>query len=135
MFLLDTCVLSEGIRPAPDAQVDTWFKARDSNDLFISAVTAGELRFGIGRLPAGRKRDGLDRWYAETIMIGFAGRVLAFDLRTASHWAALRAANPNAKTVDTQIAATAIAHGFTLVTRNTRDFAFEGLTLLNPWHA
>lgn len=133
MFLLDTCVLSEGIRAAPDAQVDSWFKAQASNDLFISAVTAGELRYGIDRLPAGRKREGVDRWFAETVMIGFAGRVLAFDLKTSTHWAALRAANPNAKTVDTQIAATAMMHGFTLVTRNTRDFAFEGLSLLNPW--
>lgn len=134
MFLLDTCVLSEGIRPAPDVLVDTWFKAQDSYDLFICAVTAAELRFGIDRLPIGRKREGLDRWYAETVMIGFAGRVLAFDLKAASHWAALLANNPNAKTVDTQIAATAITHGFTLVTRNIRDFAFEGLSLLNPWH-
>ena len=134
MFLLDTCVLSEGIRPVPDVLVDAWFKAQDSYDLFISAVTAGELRFGIDRLPIGRKREGLDRWYAETVMIGFAGRVLAFDLKASSHWAVLRANNPNAKTVDTQIAATAMTHGFTLVTRNISDFAFEGLSLLNPWH-
>lgn len=133
MFLLDTCVLSEGIRPDPDAHVDVWFKAQDTNDLYISAMTAGELRFGVDRLPVGRKREGLEQWFTETVVVGFSGRVLAFDLKVASHWAGLRATHPNAKTVDSQIAAIAIAHGFTLVTRNVRDFAFEGLSVFNPW--
>lgn len=61
--------------------------------------------------------------------------MLAFDLKVASHWAGLRALHPNAKTVDSQIAATAIAYGFTLVTRNVRDFAFQGLSVLNPWQS
>lgn len=135
MFLLDTCVLSEGVRPRPDAQVDRWFKAQDTDDLFISALTAGELRYGVDRLPVGVKREGLERWFTETILTGFAGRVLAFDLKTASQWAGLRARHPNAKTVDSQIAATAIAHGFTLVTRNIRDFAFAGLNIFNPWQS
>jgi toxin FitB len=133
MFLLDTCVLSEGIRPRPDGNVDKWFKAQETSDLFISAMTAGELRFGVDRLPSGARREVLERWFTETIIIGFAGRVLAFDLKTASHWASLRALHLNTKTVDSQIAATAIANGFTLVTRNVRDFAFEGLSVLNPW--
>jgi predicted nucleic acid-binding protein len=59
--------------------------------------------------------------------------MLAFDLVAASRWAGIRSAHPNAKTIDSQIAATAIAHGFTLVTRNVKDFAFQGLTVLNPW--
>jgi predicted nucleic acid-binding protein len=133
MFLLDTCVLSEGVRQTPDADVDRWFRAQDTDVLFVSAMTAGELRYGIDRLPVGRKRDGLERWFSETILIGFAGRVLAFDLVAASHWAALRAVHPNASVVDSQIAATAIAHGFTLVTRNVKDFAFAGLSVFNPW--
>lgn len=133
MFLLDTCVLSEGIRPVPDVGVDSWFKAQDSSDLFISALTAGELRYGIDKLPQGRKREGLSRWLAETISLGFAGRILAFDLEAASCWARIRSVHPNAQTIDSQIGATAIAHGYTLVTRNVRDFAFEGLAVFNPW--
>ena len=135
MFLLDTCVLSEGVRPQPDRNVDKWFKAQETSDLFISAMTAGELRCGVDRLTPGRKRDGLERWFTETIVLGFAGRVLAFNLNAASHWASLRALHPDARTVDSQIAATAMAHGFTLVTRNVRDFAFEGLSVLDPWRS
>ena len=134
MYLLDTCVLSEGIRPQPDENVDRWFRAQDSDVLFVSAMSAGELRYGIDRLQAGRKREALGRWFAETIVIGFAGRILAFDLSAASHWARIRSSQPNVGTVDSQIAATAIANGFTLVTRNVKDFAFSGLSVFNPWN-
>ena len=79
MFLLDTCVLSEGVRPQPDQDVDKWFKAQETSELFISAMTAGELRYGVDRLPSGLKREGIERWFTETIVVGFAGRVLSFD--------------------------------------------------------
>lgn len=133
MFVLDTCVLSEGMRPNPDARVDRWFKAQESDDLYTTALTAGELRYGIDRLPASRRRERLEHWFAEAILVGFAGRVLAFDLAAASHWSAIRTAFANAGTVDSQIAAIALAHGFIVVTRNVRDFAFAGLAVFNPW--
>lgn len=61
MFLLDTCVLSKGVRSQPDAIVDKWFNAQETSDLFISAMTAAELRYDLDRLPAGHKREGLER--------------------------------------------------------------------------
>ena len=133
MFLLDTCVVSESMRPVPDAEVDTWLKTQRNNDLYISAMTAGELLFGIEKLPTGRKRRVLESWYAATVTVGFDGRVLPFDVAAAQFWAVLRSRHDVAHTIDSQIAATALAHGFVVVTRNVRDFVFEGLKVLNPW--
>lgn len=135
MFLLDTCVISEGGRISPDRAVDAWFAAQDQSELFLSILSVGELHFGIERLATGRKKAGLRRWFEEAVIVGFAGRVVEFDLAAALRWGALRSKWPNAKTVDTQIAATALALGFTLVTRNIADFGFDELAVLNPWKA
>jgi len=133
MYLLDTCVVSEMSRPKPSALVDAWFEAQDQDDLFLSAVSVGEMRFGFAMRDHGRKRMGLERWFAEAVLVGFAGRVLPFDMPTAVMWGDLRAAFPNAKAIDAQIAATALVRGLTVVTRNEKDFAFDGLAVFNPW--
>jgi hypothetical protein len=132
-YLLDTCVLSEIINPAPSPEVGSWVKARDADDLFTSAVVAGELRYGIERLTSGRKRVLLEEWFEATVAAGLAGRILPLDYHVALSWGALRAKYPNAKIADAQIAATALVHGLTLATRNVRDFAFDGLAVFNPW--
>jgi len=132
-YLLDTCILSESINPAPSPEVDSWIRAQDADDLFTSAVIAGELRYGIERLPSGRKRTLLESWFEATVAVGLAGRVLPFDYDIALKWGVLRANHPNARTADAQIAATALVHGLALVTRNVKDFAFDGLAVINPW--
>ena len=133
MFLLDTCVVSEGMRQVPDSDVDIWLRKQRNDELFISAMTAGELLFGIERLPTGRRRRVLESWYAATVSVGFDGRILPFDFAASEFWARLRSRHNVANTVDSQIAATALAHEFVVVTRNVRDFAYEGLKVLNPW--
>lgn len=135
MFLLDTCVISEGRRPSPDREVDTWFAAQDQRELFLSAVSVGELFYGIDALDEGRKKNALKSWFDETVIVGFAGRVLNFGVEAAVRWSMLRSRYPGSKTVDAQIAATAMAHGMVLVTRNVKDFSFDGLAVLNPWKA
>jgi predicted nucleic acid-binding protein len=135
MFLLDTCVISEGSKPVSSVSVDAWFAAQKQDDLFLSAISAGEIHYGIERLARGSKRRSLEAWFEETIMTGFDGRIVSFDLASAVCWGDLRVRYPNAKMIDSQIAATAIVHGFTLVTRNVRDFAFARLSVLNPWTA
>jgi predicted nucleic acid-binding protein len=132
-FLLDTCVVSEATRERPDLGVVSWVNATAAELLFFSAITFGELRFGVERLPNGAKRDRLHAWLEEFIRDTPVARIIAFDRDIALVWAGLRIRDPNGKVEDAQIAATALAHGLTIVTRNVRDFAFAGLPVFNPW--
>ncbi len=133
MFLLDTCVLSEATKMQPSTDVDAWLKQRPTVELFISAVTLGELRYGIDRMPQGVRRARLEIWFDETAHRGFPDRIISFDKDIALLWGRLRSLHPGAAIADSQIAATAFFHGLTLVTRNVRDFSFAGLSLFNPW--
>jgi predicted nucleic acid-binding protein len=135
MFLLDTCVVSEGNRIHPNEDVDEWLAAQKTADLFISSISVGEIRHGVNRLPFGKKRSDLERWFDEIVLVGFGDRVVVFDLKAALHWADIRATYPNAKLVDAQIAASAIAAGLTLATRNVKDFPFPSLSVFNPWQS
>lgn len=133
MYLLDTCVVSEGPKLKRNPAVARWIEAQDTASLYISAITAGELRYGVALRETGREAKRFDDWLRETLERGFAGRILPFDERVADRWGHLRADNPNAEIADSQIAATAIVHNFTLVTRNVKDFKFDNLPLVNPW--
>jgi predicted nucleic acid-binding protein len=132
MFLLDTCVLSEGIKVEPHSAVMRWMKFQDQSTLFISAVTVGELHYGVARLSSSAKQRELGLWVDE-IEQRFADRVIVLDDIVAKQWGYLRAANPNTPTVDGQIAATALAYGLTFVTRNLKHFRLGGLSVINPW--
>jgi predicted nucleic acid-binding protein len=132
MFLLDTCVLSESMKPEQHAAVIGWLSLQPRHRLYISAITIGELHFGAERLSEGKRQRQLKAWI-ETVEEDFAGNIVPLDQRIGALWGQLRAKLVNPKIVDTQIAATALTYGFTLVTRNTRDFAIEGLNLIDPW--
>jgi predicted nucleic acid-binding protein len=133
MFLLDTCVISEAVKPKPDALVASWMRYQDHLSLFISVLTLGELHFGAASSSPTKQRD-LNAWIAQ-VEKRFADRIVIFDDIVARQWGYLRAGSPLAPTTDTQLAATAIAHGFTFVTRNVKHFRFDGLNLVNPWEA
>lgn len=133
MFLLDTCVISEGSKRDRDENVRRWLSEQDTPTLYISAITAGELRYGVDRRSPGRETTRLRGWLQETLQRGFEGRILAFDYAVAEVWGNLPVGYPNAEIADLQIAATALAHGMTLVTRNVKHFPFEGLAVFNPW--
>jgi hypothetical protein len=107
-------------------------KARDPTSLFLSVVTLGELYFGVEQLPEGKRRRGLEAWLAE-VEQNYAGRVIVLDDAVARLWGRLRAESAGTALVDAQIAATAMTYGFTLVTRNLKDFTFAGLDVINPW--
>ena len=132
-FLLDTCLLSEGVKSTADDLVIRWIRSTPEKDQFTSAIAVAELKFGIEVMPQGRRRTQLDDWFRETLRPSLGDRVIPFDESCAMVWASLRVRSPNAKLADGQIAATALAHGLTLVTRNVRDFAFAGLPVFNPW--
>jgi predicted nucleic acid-binding protein len=138
-FLIDTCVISEGRKPQPHQAVVSWFRQVDEAHLFISALTLGELEKGALRLPEGRKRKDLLEWIHEDVFPRFEGHILAVDENVAWKWGELQAeAERHGKSLpilDSLLAATALVHGLTMVTRNNADMAATGVPLFNPWTA
>ena len=133
-ILLDTCAVSEGIRPRPNTSFVDWVKYQDPFSLFISVLTLGELHFGVAQVNHAAKERELNAWIAD-VQRRFADRIVVLDDLIARQWGYLRAKYPNARTADAQLAATAIAHGFTFATRNVKHFRFGGLKVVNPWEA
>jgi predicted nucleic acid-binding protein len=131
-LLLDTCVVSEASKSRQDASVRDWLAGQSHHATHISALTIGEIAYGASLLGEGKRKRELEEWI-RTVKQDFSGRILALDEVVAARWGELRVRYPNAPAVDSQIAATAMVHGFTLITRNVRDFAFDGLTVFNPW--
>jgi predicted nucleic acid-binding protein len=139
MILLDTDVVSEPLRSAPEQRVIEWIDAQAMETLFLSAITVAELRAGVALLPAGKRRAGLHDNLEKRVLPLFAGRVLAFDLDCTAAYAALTAqARQNGLAVaaaDGYIAAIAAAHGFAVATRDTGPFAAAGVAVIDPWRA
>ena len=132
-FLLDTCLLSEGMAGPIDVGVAAWLSSTNEGERFVSVLSLAEIRYGVVRLNAGSRRSQLFKWFEVSLLPFVGDRLLPVDLRAALAWAELRATNPAAPVIDCQIAATALVHNLTLVTRNVRDFAFPGLAVFNPW--
>ena len=137
-YLLDTNIPSEMLRPRPDPSVAAWLRGQASETLFISVVTMGELRRGITILTErSSRRAELERMIHEKVPYWFHDRILPVTRAIAEQWGVLdgerQLAGRPLNIADGMIAATALDHGLTLVTRNTKDFAALGLVLLNPW--
>lgn len=132
-FLLDTCVLSDGIKQKPDANLLAWIEATPLEHRWVSVLSLAEIQFGIFMLDAGRRKTILAAWYERELRPSCGDRLLNFEEKEAMAWAKLRAAHPGESFVDTQLAATALVHGLTVVTRNVRDFEYDGLAVINPW--
>jgi predicted nucleic acid-binding protein len=137
MFLIDTNVISESRkirsgRAAPE--VIAWLKATDPSTTFISAMSLFELELGVVRVERRDPAQGekLRHWLDHIVKPGFSGRVLAMDSAVAVACAALHVPDPVSER-DGWIAATALAHGLTMVTRNVADFDATGVLIVNPW--
>lgn len=137
--LLDTNVLSELLRAAPDPAVLAWIGAQSAESLFVSSVTQAEMLLGARLLPAGKRRKALEGALQAMFDEDFAQRVLPFDSGAVPRYvdvvSARRSVGRPISQVDAQIAAIALHHGARLATRNTGDFDGFGLALVNPWHA
>ena len=137
MFVLDTNVVSELMRPAPDPAVATWVAGFTTATLFLTAITEAELRFGLAVMPPGRRRDGFAAGLERMLRPGFANRILPFDSTAARAYAGIaaarRAAGRPVSYPDSQIAAIAHSRGMAVATRNIRDFEGMGIALINPW--
>jgi len=137
VILLDTNVLSELMRPAPDAAVERWLTAQPDTSMFISAITEAELRYGAALLPSGKRRSMLTAEIEGMLDEDFGGRILPFDRLAAQAFAAIaadrRAAGRPISQADAQIAAITRSRGASLATRNVPDFDGCGIEVINPW--
>jgi len=133
IYLVDANVLSEATKPEPVGEVVDWLRANEP-ELVVDAIILGEIRFGIHLLPAGKRRRKLERWFDDVV-----ARILClpWDAPTGLRWAKLladlRLAGHAMPIKDSMIAATALTHDLTVVTRNRKDFAKAGVTLLDPF--
>ncbi len=132
-FLVDANVLSEATRPSPDPRAIEWLR-RNERELAVDPVILGEIRFGIELLPAGARRRRLEAWFEQGV-----ARIVCvpWDARTGLRWAgllvALRRSGRALPIKDSLIAATALVHGFTVATRNLRDFRKTGVKVVDPF--
>ena len=137
MILLDTNVISEVMRPRPDLAVVAWFQSRPRKEFWTSTVVVAELLSGIDLMPAGRKQRELRDAVEGMLREDFRGQILSFDLAGARCFGQIlsvrRRLGRPINGPDALIAATALATGATLATRNTRDFADCEIALVNPW--
>lgn len=137
MILLDTNVVSEPLRHAPEIRVIEWIDAQPLETLYLSAITVAELRAGVALLPAGKRRAGLHDNLEKRVLPLFVGRVLSFDIACTNAYAELmakaRVTGLAIATADGYIAASAAANGFAVASRDTSPFQAAGLTVINPW--
>jgi hypothetical protein len=138
MYLLDTNVLSEFMRPNPSAKVVEWLDAQALSALYISSISQADILLGLGLLDDGKRKTALSLKMLDIFEEDFQGRCLDFNNQAAKHYADViverRKRGLSTSVEDAQIAAIALTHHFTLVTRNTKDFeSVLGLKLVNPW--
>ena len=138
-FLLDTNVISELVRPRPNPRVTHWLNSIDEELLFLSVLTLGEIRKGTTALAESARKVKLEAWLSGDLIPRFDGRVLAIDQAIAERWGqvsgSLAARGSPLPVIDGLLAATALHHNLTLVTRNARDVALTGVTVFDPWTA
>ncbi len=137
MFALDTNVASELMRPEPMRAVAAWIAERDAQEMYLTAVSEAELRYGVAIIPAGKRRSALEAAMARWFDQGFIGRILPFDSAAARAYAEIAAGRRDAGRpigeADCQIAAICRSRGTVLVTRNVRDFEDTGVKIIDPW--
>lgn len=136
VVLLDTCVLSEVQKAVPDPTVIRYLARFSTDEMFVSAVSIGEIVFGIEMLSAGRRKRELEFWIRD-FEDRYSGRILPVDVLVARFWgemnAKVRQRGRHVAPADGLIAATALQHGLHVVTRNVKDFEPTGVPIVNPW--
>lgn len=136
-YLIDTCCISELVKKKPKPNVVKWFADRDELSMYLSVITFGELRKGIEKLPDSKKKKELNRWVKEDLSQRFKNRVLNITLDEVNKWGEILAAAEKNGTplpaIDSLIAATALVHDLSVVSRNTQDMEGSGVEVINPW--
>ncbi len=136
-FLLDTNVVSEWMKPRPNAGVVAWLAEVDEDRTFLSVITLTELRYGVERMAAGKRKTRLNEWLEEELPLRFEGRLLAIDAAVADACGRMVARSEGMgrriEAMDAFLAATAEVHRLAVVTRNAADFQFLVKSVFNPW--
>ena len=126
-----------GFRKSPHLPVLEWIGAQNEASLYLSVVTVGEIEKGIARLPASARKTKLQSWVRRDLVERFGARLLPVDIRVATRWGAVTGESEKRgqplPVIDSLIAATALVHGFSVVTRNVDDFKRCGVVCVNPW--
>jgi tRNA(fMet)-specific endonuclease VapC len=138
-YILDTNVISELVATEADQRVIAWIDSLDSESIFLSVITIGELKKGIEKLPNSKRKSTLETWLREDLLVRFRDHILSLDIPVLLAWGMLVASmekqgNP-LPAIDSLIAATAAQSGFTLATRNIGHFEPAGISLIDPWAA
>ena len=138
-FLAVTNVPSELTRPSPDVRVAAFLKDAGREQVYLSVLTLGEIRKGVAELPSGNRRRLLEEWLQTSMRPWFASRILPITEAIAERWGQLAAEakhrGAGVSAIDGLIAATALEHDLTVLTRNVKDFAGTGATIVNPWES
>jgi predicted nucleic acid-binding protein len=138
-FLLDTNCVSELVRVKPEPRVMEWMEAADEALLYLSVLTLGEIRKGLAGLAQSKRRTHLETWLEVELQTRFSGRILAIDATVADRWGLLaaqaKARGQSLPIIDGLLAATALHHNLTVVSRNVSDFRNAQVQALNPWEA
>lgn len=136
-YLIDTCCISELAKQNPDENVIQWFFDHNELDMYLSVITFGELRKGIEKLPSSKRKRRLNHWINEDLLHRFKNRALDVSQTEVNQWGKISAEAEKMgmplPAIDALIAATALAHDFAVVTRNTKDMEASGVELINPW--
>ncbi|WP_341761809.1 type II toxin-antitoxin system VapC family toxin [Candidatus Tisiphia endosymbiont of Thecophora atra] len=133
-YLIDTNVISELIKVKQNTRVVEWFNAVQNRDLYLSVLTIGKIRKGIGKITDIKRREKVCIWLDQELTSWFAGRILPIDQQVANKWGVIQAQSGRTlPAVDSLIAATALHFDLILVTRNVKDFSYLGLEIINPF--
>lgn len=138
-FLVDTCVISELVKKEPNLNVVSWIRSCPEEKLFLSSLTVGELQKGVSKLGPSKKKNELQYWINIKLLNRFAGRIIPIDSAVAQKWGQVQAkAEQMGKpmpALDGLIAAAALTHNLTVLTRNVQDMKTSGAEIVNPWDA
>jgi tRNA(fMet)-specific endonuclease VapC len=136
-YLLDTCVISELVAKQSNARVLEWIDSVDPDGVYLSVITIGEIAKGIEKLPNSKRKQALNDWLENELLIRFQENLIELDVNILIQWGQLNAElesnGQKMPAIDSLIAATALNRGLILVTRNVPDFDGTGVEILNPW--
>jgi len=135
-YILDTCVISELVKPVPNPKVVEWLNKIPSESLFLCVITIGEIHKGLTKLPDSKKKEKLTHW-VNTLLDEYKEKMIPIDLNVAENWGIIQGKAEKAGTpmssIDSLIAAASYTHNLTLATRNEEDFAPGNIPVINPW--